>query len=186
MSRSARRRQRHPEAGVTLVEALVALVLFALIGAAGFAVLDQVIRVQSRTEGRLRHLAELQRAMHLVTQDFMQATGGSLGFADGAVAFRRSAGQGQVAVRYGLEGATLVRRLSDVAGPPAAQTVLTGVSAAAWQFYSPDLGWADAWPAEPTLVPQNPAAVRLDLTLAGPGLEGHLRRIALLPAEAVQ
>ena len=53
---------------------LVALVLFALIGGAGLAVLDQ-----ARTDGRLERLADVQRAMHLLTLDFMQATGGSLG-----------------------------------------------------------------------------------------------------------
>jgi general secretion pathway protein J len=175
--------RRHPEAGVTLVEALVALMLFALIGAAGFTVLDQVIRVQSRTEGRLQHLAEVQRTMHLLTQDFMQAKGGSLGFADGAVGFRRSAAQGQFAVRYGLEGSALLRRVSGEGGTAASQVLLTGVSAASWQFYSPEAGWADTWPVEPALKPSNPEAVLLDLTLAGPGPAGRLRRIAVLPAE---
>ena len=41
-------------AGVTLVEMLVALVLFALIAAAGFTVLDQVVRVQDRHRGPAR------------------------------------------------------------------------------------------------------------------------------------
>ena len=41
---------RDREAGVTLVEVLVALVLCALIGGAGLAVLDQVLRVQARME----------------------------------------------------------------------------------------------------------------------------------------
>ena len=81
MSRAPAPGGRDREAGVTLTEVLVALVLFALIGGAGLAVLDQVLRVQARTDGRLERLAEVQRAMHLLTLDFMQATGGSLGSA---------------------------------------------------------------------------------------------------------
>lgn len=177
------RPRRHPESGATLVEMLVALVLFALIGGAGFTILDQVIRAQSRTDGRLQHLAELQRAMHVVTQDFMQASGGSLDFDDGAVALRRSAAQGQMRVRYGVEGSVLLRRVSGGAGPAADQVLMTGVSATRWQFYAPEVGWTDSWPPEPTLRPSNPEAVLLDVTLAGPGPSGSLRRIALLPAE---
>jgi general secretion pathway protein J len=177
-------RTRRADAGVTLVEALVALVIFALIGAAGLAVLDQVLRVQSATEGRLQHLAAMQRTMHLVTQDFMQAAGGSLRFADGTVAIHRDAAAGQVAVRYGLEDATLVRRVAGGFGGPAArQELLDGVAGVAWRFYRPDLGWIDTWPPEPFGPRRNPAAVELDVTLADGPLAGHLRRIALLPGE---
>jgi general secretion pathway protein J len=167
------------EAGVTLVEVLVALVLFALIGGAGLAVLDQVLRVQVRTEGRLERLAEVQRALHLLTVDFMQASGGSLGFADGAVAFRRSDGP---AVRYGFDGTALTRSVAAGAGR-ARQVVLSGVGAASWQFYAPEAGWIDRWPPDPTRPAANPAAVSLTVSLAGPGPSGDLRRIALLPAE---
>jgi general secretion pathway protein J len=172
---------RTPNAGVTLVEALVALVIFALIGAAGLAVLDQILRVQTATEGRLQHLAAVQRTMHLVTQDFMQANGGSLRFTDGAVAFRRDAAGGGLVVRYGIEEATLVRRVAGGFGGPATrQELLDGVDAVAWRFYRPDLGWIDTWPPGPLGPRRNPSAVALDVTLA----EGHLRRVALLPGEA--
>ena len=173
---------RDREAGVTLTEVLVALVLFALIGGAGLAVLDQVLRVQARTDGRLERLAEVQRGMHLLTLDFMQATGGSLGSSDGAVGFRRSAGSSGMAVRYGLDGADLTRSVSGSSGE-ARQVVLSGVDAARWQFYTPEAGWTDSWPPDPAQPAANPAAVSLRVRLAGPGLSGELRRIALLPAE---
>ena len=44
-------------------------------------------------------------------------------------------------------------------------------------------GWTDTWPPDPTQPAANPAAVALWVRLAGPGLSGELRRIALLPAE---
>lgn len=176
------------DAGFTLVEVLVALVLFAMIGAAGFAVLDQVLRVQRQTEGRLDRLAAIQRAMHLVTTDFMQAAGGSLSFADGAVALRRPSARGALAVSYDLGDAALRRTLSGSFGQaPAQQAILTGVSALDWRFYSPATGWVADWPPGATPpVPVNPAAVALQVTLAGPGLAGELRRVAILPAEAAE
>ena len=177
--------RRDPSAGVTLVEVLVALALFALIGAAGFSVLDQVIRVQDRTDGRLQRLAQVQRTMQVLAQDFMQAEGGSLGFGDGAVAFRRSAGPGEIAVRYALEDGALVRTIagrgSDAQGR---QTLLPGVAALRWGFLDGDLRWGPDWPPPASEGPQgNPRAVSLDMLLQGSGLSGDLRRVAVLPAD---
>lgn len=179
---------RDAAAGVTLIEVLVALILFALIGAAGFSVLDQVIRVQSRTEGRLDRLAQMQRTMHIVSQDFMQTAGGSLSYADGAVSFRRSAAAGELAVRYSLEDATLIRSLSGGRdGPPARQALLSGVREIRWAFRDHEDGWIESWPPDRTeTAPANPVAVTLDLVLGGPGLAGDLRRVAVLPAEVRQ
>ena len=173
---------RDAQAGLTLVEVLVALVLFALIGAAGFSVLDQILRTQSRTEGRLERLAQVQRALHLFSLDVMQASGGSLAFAEDAVALQRDGG---LAVRYGLEETALMRRVSGGLGQtPVAQVLLTDATDIAWRFYAPDLGWVADWPPVTDRPPGNPAAVELEVTLAGPGLAGSLRRVAILPAEA--
>ena len=170
-----------PEAGFTLVEVLVALVLFALIGAAGFTVLDQILRAQERTEGRLERLAQMQRALHLFSLDVMQASGGSLTFAEGAVSLRRDGGP---AVRYGLADTALVRRVSGGLGrAPADQILLTGATGVAWRFFAPELGWIAEWPPAIDRSSGNPAAVELEVTLAGPGLSGRLRRVAILPAE---
>lgn len=177
---------RGSEAGVTLIEMLVALALFALIGAAGFSVLDQILRVQAGTDGRLAHLASLQRAMHLTQLDFMQAAGGSLAFDGDAVAFRRAGASGEMSVRYALEDQALVRSLSGGLGRMAArQVLLTGVDALDWRFFSPATGWLDGWPPPASFrSPGNPAAVALDVTLSGSALSGHLRRVTILPSEA--
>jgi general secretion pathway protein J len=178
---------RDRAAGVTLVEMLVALVLFALIAVAGFTVLDQVVRVQDGTQGRLDRLAQMQRSMHILTQDLMFASGSSLSSADGAVSFRRSAADGEMSVRYDVEDATLVRSVSGALGArPARQPLLTGVRAFGWSFLDANRQWNARWPAAPNGPKGNPAAVALDLALAGPGLSGELRRVAILPAEAKQ
>ena len=176
---------RNPRSGVTLVEVLVALVIFAIIGVAGYAMLDQVARTQRLTQGRLQHLGQMQRAMYLIAQDFRQAEARSLVQDASGVALRRAAAgtaAGAVALHYGLAGSDFVRQLRGGDGKPlAAQVQLSDVSAVDWQFFAK--GWGPVWPPKgealpPGVLPDNPAAVAMTLTLS----QGQtLRRVALLP-----
>ena len=174
---------------------LVALAIFALIGVAGFTMLDQVLRTQRQTDGRLERLAELQRAMQLITLDFSQTISASLTFQTGPegplVAWRRNATDasgGSLFLEYGLNEGTLMRVVAVTKGTPLArQPLLQKVSAVGWEFYEPDAGWADEWPPEargvlPGQPVPNPQAIAITITLAGTG--SQLRRVVLLPGEA--
>ena len=190
---------RSGTAGFTLVEGLVALALFALIGVAGFAMLDQVLRTQRQTEGRLETLAAMQRAMYMITLDFTQTRAASLTEEPGpqgpAVTLRRSAAdpaQGTVMLRYALQDGVLMREVTagpgTASGPPAArQQLIAGVSAVEWRYYAPGQGWVSGWPPPggaslPGQPVPNPQAVAVTLTLQ-PGPR-ELRRVVLLPATA--
>jgi general secretion pathway protein J len=187
------RAERRGTAGVTLVEVLVALVLFALIGIAGFSMLDQVLRTQRLTEGRLEDLAAMQRAMHLITLDFSQAREASLTEEPGAdgpvVTLRRTAADvspGQITLRYRLDRGVLRRDVSATAGlPPTTQALLGGVDAVAWEYHDRTEGWVTGWPipgrqqgARDAL--PNPQAVAVTITRG----DRQLRRVVLLPGAA--
>lgn len=189
----------------------MALALFAVIASAAFTVLREILQVQAATEGRLDRLARIERTNYVLTRDFLQAAGGSLAAGGEGVAFRRSGAEGDLAVRYLLEGSSFVREVSGGPGLGVVrQALLPGVLGVDWRFYDPRGGWRSDWPPPPEPAPPpepgplpepapeptpgpasapmrppgNPAAVAVELTLAGPGLSGGLRRILPLPAEA--
>ena len=174
--------RRTATAGFTLVEVLVALAIFALIGVAGFSMLDQVLRTQRLTDGRLERLAEMQRAMHMITLDFAQARGASLtaraGDTGAEVGFSRNAvdaAGGSVGLVYALRDGVLMRDVrtgaasagaanagganagsadpgADQGVPAARQPLLRGVTAVDWQFYDAGAGWTAQWPPESSTV----------------------------------
>lgn len=57
------------DAGFTLIEVIVALALFALATLAGTAMVEAVLRVEEHTAERLTRLADIDRAVLVVTRD---------------------------------------------------------------------------------------------------------------------
>ena len=185
--------QRSSTAGVTLVEVLVALVLFALISGAGFGILDQILRTQTRTEGRLDRLGQIQRGMYLLSTDFGQARSGTLswqaGDEGGFLSIARSAPEtdaGWITLTYQLRDGMVSRDVASASGDPVArQPLFDDVAAIAWQFYDPGVGWIEEWPPadatrDPSQRPLNPVAVAATITLTD---DRQLRRVATLPSE---
>lgn len=180
---------RRGDAGLTLVEVLVSLSLFALIGIAGFAIIESVLGVRERTDGRLERLGEVQRAFHLMRLDFEQAGEGPVTFDGTTVSFtRRETGQREpVEIAYGAADGTLTRRVRLPLAPPVTQHLLSGIGAARWRFYRAGGGWLSDWPPPGTTPGLLPDAVEIVLELDGetvwPG--GSLRRVVRVPRAAM-
>lgn len=150
------------EAGFTLVEMLVALTLFALVGLASFALLDAVIRTRDRTEGRLEAVATLDRALILWSRDLGQSDPGTHSIAEGTLAFGLEGAGGPGEMSYALIDDALMRR----AAASVEQRLLGGVTSLAWRGLDRIGTWHDAWPPE-----EDPAAplvgIEMRLTLVG-------------------
>ncbi len=172
---------RRPDdaAGFTLLELMISLGLFALIAVAGLALVDSVIGVDGRTEARLDRVADMQRAMVVISSDFDQIAPGPLAGDAAGVRFARAApgfGGPPVAVAYRVAGGRLLRV---VGGRP--QLVLGDVQAARWQYF--DGGWLPGWPPAPDRATAWPRAVSVELQLGGTA-GGTLRRVVTLPVPA--
>lgn len=164
----------HASSGFTLIELLVSLLLFALISLAGVGLVETVIGVQQRTEARSERLAEIQRALYLISADFEQLSRGPLDNA-GGIALMRSSARGDYPVLYRLSGGSLNRRAADLELP-----VLSAVERVDLRFFKDG-----AWTTTP-VTPENPArpqAIELTLMLAPrPNQTGGLvRRVIELP-----
>ncbi|OBX19801.1 hypothetical protein A9995_04370 [Erythrobacter sp. QSSC1-22B] len=162
--------------GFTLVELLVSLLLFALISLAGVGLVETVIGVQQRTEGRSERLSELQRVLYLVTADIEQLSSGPL-IEGGTMVFTRSSAVGDYPVVYRFADGALYRQTGDTELP-----ILMGVAGMGLRFYK-----NGAWTVTPVTQedPVRPEAVELILELAPQPSQtaGPVRRLIELPDE---
>ena len=175
--------KRDSQAGLTLVEVLVSLTIIALIAIAGFSLLNNTLGTFGHTDGRLQRLGRLQRAMHLASLDFEQATVSSLAHDRDMVGFTRHEDDKTLAISYGLIDGRLTRTIwNGETGQSAEQTLLEGLSGIAWSFWIPPKGWQTQLPDVDADTGTFPRAVAMSLVLgqASSGSETKLRRVVLL------
>lgn len=193
------------ESGFTLVELLVALVIFGILSAAGVALLSFSVQSQGMAAERLDRVAEIRRASLLLSSDFGQAAPRLTRDEAGAVrpAFSGNGGDGNVAVtfvrrgwenveeaqrpslqkvEYGLVNGSLERRaysFLDGAARHASMTLLEGVSGLRLRYRDAKGEWRERWdPQQPSELPQ---AVEMVLEVEG---SGTVRQLFLTGTQA--
>lgn len=170
---------RDAEAGLTLVEVLVALALFSLVGLAGFTMLDNILRVQSGTEGRLERLGQIDRAMTVFSRDLQESDSGSVRQDKTGVTMNRT---GTGVLSYQATSGVFLRSLSR---RDFNQQMIDGVNSIRFRSLDSAGTWHDSWPIEQTqslgLTPIL-KAVELQLELR----EGTVSRLVDVPAGAVE
>lgn len=159
------------ERGFTLVEVLVALLIFGMLAAGGVAILSFSVRAQGATAAKLDDLGALNRTLSLLSADLAQAVdrpardergvrrpafvGEAGGAADPALRFVRAGWSnpdaaprpGLQKVAYRVAGGVLERvgyPMLDGAAPLAPAALLTGVADARLRYRYKG-AWSDRW-----------------------------------------
>lgn len=167
---------RSAEHGFTLVEMLVALLIFGMIAAAGVGLLRFSVDAQAATKARLDMMASERRVEALIASDAAQAVprlsrneagdavqafdGGPGGFAlirAGVDPLEDATRPSLQKVAYAVEGGRLTRQtwpMLDGARPNPPATLIDRVAAVTLRYRSKD-GWRDVWdPIRPDLMPR--------------------------------
>ena len=161
-------------AGVTLVEMLVALSLFAMVGLAAFTTLDTILRVRAQTDGRLEHLARLDRTLMIYGRDLIEANPQAITLEEGVLSATLQ--DGRTLRRYLLSEGTLQRQSGRPnADPDLTQTLVEEVETLTFRVLDGEGIWHDIWP-DPA---SDGAASAVDLTLEVAGAR-TLRRLVPL------
>lgn len=180
--------------GFTLVEMLVALLIFAVLAGAGVGLLRASVDTQQAVNGALADLGTAARLRMLLGADLGQAVARPMadaptGFAGdpsslvmvrAAEPAERVAGQaGLQALRWTVEGDRLVRAQITADGRPAgpSATLAQDVAGLALRYRSPTGDWRSSWP---TTASDAALPVAVELTVQRRG-EAPVRLVVALP-----
>lgn len=185
--------------GMTLLEVMVALTIFALLGVMSYRGLTALISARDQVTSATQRWLQLQRLQQLLESDLAQAIPRGATAPDGrrlpamaaeqteeASLLRLVRGDGQtgpVAVEYRWRAGVLnvVESLPDrqAATPEHAEQFQIPVRTLAWEFLPPNGDWLGSWPpAAESTADALPRAVRLRLRLDG--LAGDIVRVYAL------
>lgn len=170
------------QSGFTLLELVIAIAIFALLGLASWRLFDGVVRTQQGAGQHEREVRALQRAVGVIERDVWQAVAGSIVLVSGRLQLQRNHWPNPLdqprserqTVNYRLEAAALWRD-SRGEGPVIVQQqkLLEDVHSLSWRVFDAQRGWHDA-----TVRGNAPLALELVIST---GRFQQIRRVLLLP-----
>lgn len=176
------------EHGFTLLELLVSLAVFAIIGLACWRLFDGVFRVREQVQAQEQSLRALRRAVAVIERDVLQivvpASAQPVVIRQGLLNLQRGNWRNPLdhlrsdrqEVSYVLEQGQLWRysRSLDLPGVQK-QALLSGVSHLDWRLYDDKAGWLREWPIRPGV--GRPRALEMTLSV---GAYPQIRRVIAL------
>lgn len=160
MTRAA---QRIRARGLTLIEVMVALAVFAVLGTLTYRGTAQLILARTQIEHELERWREIDRALQIVETELIQIvapaiTSGStrmpslrvqqseLGSELRILSLSQAQGVERVAFEFRNDALAWVRQAeAQPAATPERDILLEGVEAVRWRFLTP-AGWTESWP----------------------------------------
>ena len=171
-----------PQAGFTLLELVIAIAIFALLGVACWRLFDGVLRAERSSSAHEQTLRGLQRAVAVIERDVLHlhtsAKAPGLALYPSQLNLRRANWRNPLGqprselqdVSYTLENGELWRYSQGLEGGELQkQKLLTDVRDLRWRLYDPALGWRTDWPTGKAAPKGTPRALEV------------LRRVMLLP-----
>jgi general secretion pathway protein J len=170
------------QAGFTLLELVIALAIFALLGLASWTLFDGVVRVQQATTAHEREFRSLQRAVAVIERDLLHITEQPIVLEQARLQLQRSNWRNPLdqprserqALTYRLDNGALWR---DSQGEGTLivqqQKLLDDVRHLSWRLFDGQTGWRNDQSSK--------APLALEVQVSAGRFEA-IRRVLLLPA----
>lgn len=173
------------QGGFTLLELVIAIAIFALLGLASWTLFDGVVRVQQGTLSHERELKNLQRAVALIERDLLHIAQQPVLVDPTQLQLVRSNWRNPLdlprserqVLTYRLDSGVLWRdSRAEGALSVQHQKLLDNVRDVRWRLYDRQVGWLGDWPSGQA--PKAPLFVEMQLSA---GRFEAIRRVLLLP-----
>lgn len=173
--------------GFTLLELVIALAIFALLGLASWRLFDTTVRAQQGVAGHEQSLRHLQRALGVIERDALHVASSVIVLGPTGLQWVRSHWRnphdlprsGRQHVLYRVENRALWRESRGLdSSKVERQKLLDDVHALTWRLFDPVTGWSAVWPVGRGAAAMPPQA--LEVVLSSGRFE-QIRRVWPLP-----
>jgi general secretion pathway protein J len=180
-----------PQAGFTLLELVIAIAIFALLGIGCWRLFDTIVRAERNSSAHEQALRSLQRAVGLIERDVLQvqtsAKQPGIQLLPDQLTLRRGNWRNPLGqprselqdISYRLENGVLWRYSQGRDLPVLQkQKLLSDVRDLSWRLFDPDSGWRSDWPNGKAAPNTTARALEIQFSV---GRFERVRRVLLLP-----
>lgn len=180
-----------PQAGFTLLELVIAIAIFALLGIGCWRLFDSIVRAERSSSAHEQALRNLQRAVALIERDVLQvqtsARQPGFSLSPDQLTLRRGNWRNPLGqprselqdISYQLENGVLWRYSQGLELPVLQkQKLLSDVREMSWRLYDEHTGWRSDWPIGKEAPKSAPKALEVQFSV---GRFEQVRRVLLLP-----